>query len=178
MMTIGTGMAWGSNALKDLVQGRGGETGDQHALRDRRWTTFAKKFGWNSTMHGPADQFLGNYVESYIMLGGLGFLSDLMYQAAQSADNGAWGYERFIASLLGPSADLIHLGYEGGVVGKDLLTGASSPSVERSNARALAGDAVRRIPIFGGTRSIASWLTNELAGPPNQKASAGFWGGG
>jgi hypothetical protein len=178
MLTMGTGLGMSANAIKDIVQGRGGDTQDKHALRDRKFSEIAKKFGWDANVHGPADSWLGNYAESFMMLGGLGFISDMLYQAGQSADNGAWGYMHYMEGLLGPSAVAPRLAWEGAVAGKDVLTGASTPAKGRSNERTFVGDMAHRIPVFGGVRSVTSYLTNQLAGPPNKPGGGGAGGAG
>ena len=119
MMTIGTGGGMATNALKDFVQGRGGPTQDKHALRERSFNKLAATIGCNPDIHGPADTFLGNYTEGLMMLGGFGLITDLLYQAAQQADNKDWGYTRYLGDIFGPTAEFANMSWDGFRAGKE-----------------------------------------------------------
>jgi hypothetical protein len=146
-------------SIKDIVQARGGEDEKSHALRDRK---LSNAFG-QLELNEDTDRLLGWYAESLLVAAGLGLLGDMLYNAAEQADNGAYGQMRMVSTILGPSVGLISEGMDvvGGV--SSLITGEEATSRRRQAMRTIAGD----VPVLGGIRSFRE-AAADLAGEPGK----------
>lgn len=177
MLTAGVGMGAIALSAKDIVQSRGGEDQRSNDLRDRRLTTMfpglAEAIGVSET--DATDEVVGWYLQSMMAMGGLGLFGDFFFQAAEQADNGAYGQVRMMSYVLGPSAGLIPAANDiAGGVGEAAF-GGDSPGKIRQAARTIAG----RVPIFGGLAPFREGSADFIGGPKGDgKKTGGFSGGG
>lgn len=182
MLTIGGAMGMGTLLAKDVLQMRGGEDERSAAPRERKLSNLIDDFGLgkpNLNMHingfnVPLDEFLGWYVEGFLMLGGLGAVAELLYNTAAQSDNGAWGMSRTMSYALGPTFDLI------AVSGWNFLSAARDGSPSNAKERTAVRTVIGRTPLIGGNRAAREGLTDAIAGPARSSSSAsrGGHGGG
>jgi hypothetical protein len=162
-------------ALKDIIQSRGeDEDGTPtREVRDRRMTKVMEAFGIKDLEEGdiPLDVFLGWWVEGLMAAGGLGFITDMTYNIAAQADNGAYGFQRTMSSVFGPTVGLASDAFN--VVGGVFDMDEDSNDKERTAARSVAG----RIPILGGQRGFKEGLVEFWAGEKADKGGDGFASG-
>jgi Holliday junction resolvasome RuvABC DNA-binding subunit len=175
MLTIGTGWAMSVNAAKDIVQARGGDDEQSHAVRDRKISKIAEQFGFNPTIHGDVDNFLGWYAEGFMLMGGLGVLADILYQSAQQVDNGAWGFQRTMSTIFGPSVGIASGAFN--VVG-GAAHAAISDDGTNFRERTAAREVAQRIPVLGAIRSPREKAVDLVAGEQASKKSGGSGGFG
>jgi len=172
LATLGPAFGMGTLAVKDIVQQRGGEDGESAELRKRN---IAKTLGHNEKTHGNVDDFLGWYVESMLVMGGLGLMGDVIHSAVSQVDNGAYGQQRMWGTVLGPTFGLGNAGMQ--VVAGAMDEGDNSNAKERSAMREIA----TRIPILGGNRKIRESIVEATAGEPDKGGTGGWtssWGSG
>ena len=165
MMTVGVGLAAGGQAIRDVVAGRNEEadpddTSMWRSIRDRRATRIAQELGFDDAEMDDedADKALGWYVESLMALGALGMVGDMFYQSARSLDNGAFGRERIMSQLFGPTVGTFNSAFqalEGLTDGNE-----ESNSKERMAARAVA----QRVPLLSSQRPLVEDFTTWAAG--------------
>ena len=172
LATLGPAFGMGTLAVKDIVQQRGGEDGESAALRKRN---IAKTLGHNEKTHGNVDDFLGWYVESMLVMGGLGLMGDVIHSAVSQVDNGAYGQQRMWGTVLGPTFGLGNAGMQ--VVAGAMDESDNSNAKERSAMREIA----TRVPILGGNRKIRESIVEATAGEPDKGGTGGWtssWGSG
>jgi hypothetical protein len=181
MFTMGTGLGAASLATRDLIQGRGGDNRDkEHALRERTLTKWLEQFGYKGDIHGPADEFLGWYIEGFMAMGGLGLLGDIIYNTAAQADNGAFGAQRMASVVFGPTVglgfDAYNVVVQGGTAALGNVTGLGGPSnyKERDAMRTITS----RIPVIGGFHTVREAAADTLAGERYSDTKSGGWGSG
>ncbi len=175
-MTIGAGFGMMSLGSKDVAQARGGEDEQSAAFRKRN---LLKSLGFDKSVHGDEDDFAGWYLDGLIQMGGMGLLSNMVYDSAQQLDNGAYGQMRTMSTLFGPSVGLLNSGFNvmagASEVVSDSLGGNTSNSKERQALREVAS----RVPVLGGVKAFREGAVNTGAGQPEGKAkSSSGWGGG
>ena len=161
-LTIGTGLAAGSMAIRDIVQGRGGDdpSKPEHKLKDRRFSKIAENFGIETSLPDTADRILGWYLESLLALGGLGLIGDLLYQTADQLDNGAYGQNRVFSLLFGPSVGVANDTFNVAAGVASAVRGDDSNAKERAAVRS----AVSRVPFVGGLRPVREGAVDAIAG--------------
>ena len=172
LATLGPAFGMGTLAVKDIVQQRGGEDGESAELRKRN---IAKTLGHNEKTHGNVDDFLGWYVESMLVMGGLGLMGDVIHSAVSQVDNGAYGQQRMWGTVLGPTFGLGNAGMQ--VVAGAMDESDNSNAKERSAMREIA----TRVPILGGNRKIRESIVEATAGEPDKGGTGGWtssWGQG
>jgi hypothetical protein len=103
-------------------------------------------------------------------MGGLGLIAEMFYNAGAQADNGAWGRERQLGILFGPSVDLVSLGLKAGSAAKEAAFDDTN-----SDSRAFVRSLFGRAPVAGGNRWLRENLTDLVAGEQASKGSG--WGG-
>ncbi|CAB4159183.1 hypothetical protein UFOVP708_60 [uncultured Caudovirales phage] len=166
LLTVGAGAAAGSLALRDVVAGRneeaGAEGGDWRSVKDRNWSRIAADLGLvekgeTALSNEELDKRLGWYIESLLQLGTLGLVGDMFYQSARQLDNGAFGRERIMSQLFGPSIGTLQSAVQMVAGGVDT---DESNAGERSGARAV----ISRVPVIGQQRPWAEALTDWIAG--------------
>lgn len=171
-LVVGPAMGAASLSIRDILQSRGGEDERSAELRDRRLTN---SFSALKSLDEDADVALGWYMESMLAFGGLGLFADLIYQASEQADNGAFGAARMTSAILGPSIGTIERGvniYSGLF---STLTGDEKSGPKRSAVRST----VSMIPFVGGNRNVRESAADFLApvankGGKSEQPSGGF----
>jgi len=174
-LTVGAGFGMASMASKDVSQVRGGDDDQSAALRNRN---LLKSLGYDKKIHGDENDFAGWYLDGLIQMGGLGLLSNMLYDSAQQLDNGAYGQMRVASTVFGPSVGLFMSGYNVAAGGADALGDAmgneSTNSKERQGIRELAS----RVPVLGGIKGLREGVVDTLAGESEvgQSKSTGSFG--
>ena len=174
-LTIGAGFGMASMASKDVSQVRGGDDDQSAALRNRN---LLKSLGYDKKIHGDENDFAGWYLDGLIQMGGLGLLSNMLYDSAQQLDNGAYGQMRVASTVFGPSVGLFMSGYNvaagGWDAAGDAMGNESTNSKERQGIRELAS----RVPVLGGIKGLREGVVDTLAGESEvgQSKSTGSFG--
>jgi hypothetical protein len=188
LATAGVGMGYASAGVKDIVQSRGGEDNESRELRKRKLTnsplgTMAESmFGLEEGSDN--DQIMGNYLEGMMAIGGLGLFGELLYNTAEQADNGKFGFVRTAGAIFGPAVGTAEDAYDVFVAGP---MGAFDDKAARR--REAVRSVVGRIPIAGGIRGFKEDVVDSIAGEAgsgNKKSASklgfaegsGFSGGG
>jgi hypothetical protein len=162
MAVLSIGPAAGAVALtaKDHLQSRGGE--DEKSAASRIRTTdklegILDYLGYDKYHHGDKHEFLGWYIESSMLMGGLGLLADLFHDAAVQKEHGAYGTLRTVSTILGPTvgtlADAVSAGY-----------GASADAKTNAKDRSAARTVVGRAPFIGGNKYLKESIVDAWAG--------------
>ena len=152
---------------KDIIQQRGGEDERSAEVRKRN---LLKALGYDQKVHGNENDFMGWYVESMMVMGGLGLLGDVIHSAVSQVDNGAYGQQRMWSTVLGPSYGLGNATMQ--VAAGVFDEGDNSNAKERSATREVA----TRIPVLGGNRRFREGVVDALAGEP-ESGNTGGWQG-
>lgn len=128
----------------------------------------ALSMGFDPTLHGTVDGFLGWYIEGLMQLGGLGMVAELLYNSAAQADNGSFGMSRTLSYVLGPSFDTVaNFGFNVMAAGQEGIEDAvSNQPTTNSARRTLTRQLLSRVPLFGGNRKFREGGTDVLAGTP------------
>ena len=176
-LTIGAGFGIASLGTKDVAQARGGDDERSMAFRNRN---MLKSLGYDKKIHGDEDDFAGWYLDGLIQMGGLGLLSNMLYDSAQQLDNGAYGQMRVASTVFGPSVGLFMSGYNvaagaGDALG-DAMGNESTNSKERQGVRSL----LERVPVLGGVKALREGGVDTLVGEGDgaSSKSKSNWGGG
>lgn len=161
----------GASAVKDVVQGRNESTeagvskADFHSIRAHSGLAIAQKLGADVETEEDANTFLGWYIEGVLQAGALGMMSDLLYQSAAAVDNGAWGQQRIMSLIAGPSvgdfASAVNV-LGGAKAGAINMAGYGDDTNFRQ--RQAWREAISRLPFVGGIRSIREASVDALAG--------------
>lgn len=169
LLSIGSAFGAGSMAVKDVVQGKNQEAGDDswRSVRDRRLSKMVQEFGFKdfSMDNDGADLVIGTLAQGFLGIGALGMLGDMMYQSAKSVDNGAFGRERIMSQIAGPTlgtfSDTIQL-LDGARVALKREEGQDTGSSQERNAvRKIA----KRVPFIGNQDPWVETFVNATAGP-------------
>ena len=155
---LGPAFGAGTLAIKDIVQSRGG---DDEKSPEVRMRNLAKTMGYDEKVHGNEQDFMGWYLEGMMQMGGLGLLADILHTTVTQADNGAYGQQRIMSTLLGPTYGLAISGISVGGGAIDAVAGSTeSNAKERTAVREVMG----RVPVLGGVRAIKENVVDALAG--------------
>lgn len=160
-----------ANTVKDVVQGRGGEEGGEHKMRQRLLTDqavigdIAQAAGMDPEDPGILNAILGQYLEGLFMIGGFGLIGDMIHDSAEQLDNGAYGVTRVASKVFGPSVGDFVGAFNvaagaSSAAGDALGTGDGTNSKERQAIREIVG----RIPIVGGVQSVREGAIDAIAG--------------
>lgn len=184
LLLLSAGPAAGAVVMtvKDYAQGRGEEN-----RREPRKRLASEQAGIGDILKAAgvdqnspeADAFLGWYMESFMMMGGLGLLGDMIHDTASQLDNGAFGAQRVASTVFGPSVgDFIGAFNVAAGVGQALPGGDGGNGKVRQAWR----ETVSRVPLVGGQRSWREGIVDTLAGEKAEPGggggeSAGFEGG-
>jgi hypothetical protein len=117
-------------------------------------------------------------------IGGLGLFGELLYNTAEQADNGKFGFVRTAGAIFGPAVGTAEDAYDVFVAGP---MGAFDDKAARR--REAVRSVVGRIPIAGGIRGFKEDVVDSIAGEAgsgNKKSASklgfaegsGFSGGG
>jgi hypothetical protein len=161
LLSVGPAFGMGALTVKDVVQMRGGEENREAALRERSIEGIADRLGFDPSLHGDVDTFMGWYVEGLLLAGGVGLVGDILYGIADQAENGAYGQVRIASLIGGPTVGLGFSAINAYAGVQDAVLGSTD-----SNAKERAGvrEVVGRIPIVGGVRAAREGLTDMIAG--------------
>lgn len=170
LLTVGVGLAGVSQAARDVVGGRNDEAAQENGdegwrmIRDRRWSRIAQELGLMEKDEGMSnetvDKALGWYIESMLGLGTLGLVGDMLYQSAKAIDNGAFGRERIMSQIAGPTFGTFSSALQAVEGGIAALKEDESNAKERSAVRQV----VSRIPLVSSQRPWVEGLTDWVAG--------------
>lgn len=160
MLTVGTGFGAAALSVKDVVQMRGGEDQKSADVRERRLMRIAEEYGWKPDIGPKADVFLGWFVESLMHIGGLGLIANLLYDSAAQTDNGSWGFQRTLSTVMGPTVDLASTAFNTVAGVQSMIFDSEANGKDRVMVRGLSS----RIPIVGGIRSAREGITDATAG--------------
>lgn len=172
-LAFGPAFGMGALAVKDIVQMRGGEDEKSAELRQRN---ILKALGYDEKVHGNANDFLGWYFEGLMTMGGLGLLGDITQSVVSQTDNGAYGFQRILSTVFGPSVGTASAAFNvvAGVKDAALDGTPDSNAKERSAVREMAG----RVPFLGGIRSLREGVVDEVAGEATGRSGGGNRQGG
>ena len=166
LVTLGSGAGMVALGAKDIIQGRGGEENREAALRDRTsQLEIAKKLGFDPSIHGDVDTFIGWWLEGTMAMGGFGLVADIFYNAATQMDNGAYGKMRMMSALAGPIVGDLEMVLDMGAGAQALAIEGGTNSKERQAVRQGFG----RIPILGGITSLKENVVDAVAGEPTSR---------
>jgi len=162
LLTAAPAAGMGSLAVKDIVQGRGGERDDpDFALRERRFSD------WNPLMSEPMDDetidmYAGWVVEGFTHAAGFGLLLEMIHDVVSQTDNGAYGQVRVASTLFGPSVSTGVGAFNVASGGLDALLDRTpdSNSTERRGVRSIA----ERVPVLGGVKPVREMMVDLAAG--------------
>jgi hypothetical protein len=165
LASIGPAFGVATLTAKDIIQMRGGEDDRSPEVRKRN---LLKALGYDKKIHGDEQSFMGWYVESMMVMGGLGLMGDVIHSAVTQADNGAYGQQRMWSTLLGPSFGL----------GNAVMQVGAGIADEKDNSNAKERSAVRevatRIPVLGGNRKVREAIVDATAGEGNSGNTGGW----
>ena len=181
MATAGVGMGYTSVAIKDVVQSRGGEDNESRELRERKLTNAPLIGDMAQAVFGleegsDNDQIMGSYMEGLMAIGGLGLFGELLYNTAEQADNGKFGFVRTAGAIFGPAVGTAEDAYDVFVAGP---MGAFEEKAGRR--REAVRSVIGRVPIAGGIRGFREDVVDAVAGEAgsgSKKRSSKFGGSG
>lgn len=180
LLTVGAGFGTTANAVKDIVQMRGGEENREAAFRERTLEGMAERLGFDPRLHGDVDTFLGWYTEGLLLAGGFGLISDILIGVAEQAENDAYGRTRMMSLFLGPTMGLMFDGAQL-VQGAHHAVFGEDDSVHRERAALRA--AMSRVPVAGGVRAAREGAVDAMVSPMDRgqswrgEFSTGDWRG-
>jgi hypothetical protein len=176
-MLLTIGPLGGALALsaKDVVQQRA-EDDEWVRTRNAAKTPIGQFVGLPES---DASDLYGWYWESAMMVGGLGFLAELMQDLVAQQDNGYFGVSRILSTVLGP---WVSLGVDGYVTFQGLSEGARqaagfSDGSGVGQERAAIRNVVNRIPGLGSNFAAREGIVNAIQ-PEAPKGNGGGGGGG
>lgn len=172
LLIAGPAMGGIAVGTKDIIQGRGGEDNREFALRERKLSeTLTTAFEENEDM----DMLMGWYFDGMMALGGLGLMGELAYDIASQADNGAYGAQRNLETIGGPTVGLFN-------DATTVLQGARSwwdQDDTNGEKRAAVREVVGRVPVLGGVSWAKEGIVDSVAGERSKKGgSKSGWGNG
>ena len=172
LLVAGPAMGGIAVGTKDIIQGRGGEDNREFTLRERKLSeTLTTAFEENEDM----DMLMGWYFDGMIALGGLGLIGELMYDIASQSDNGAYGAQRNLETIGGPTVGLFN-------DATTVLQGARSwwdQDDTNGEKRAAVREVVGRVPVLGGVSWAKEGIVDSVAGERSKKGgSKSGWGNG
>jgi hypothetical protein len=165
LLTLAPAAGMGSLAVKDYVQGRGGEKDNPtHALRERKASdmALASSLMGDSLNDKDVDALAGWYIEGFTHAAGFGLLLEMIHDVLAQTDNGAYGQVRAASTLFGPtvSAGSDVFNATAGAMDALLDRTPDSTSTERAGARSVA----QRIPVLGGIKPVREMMVDLAAG--------------
>ena len=172
LLVAGPAMGGVAVGTKDIIQGRGGEDNREFKLRERKLSeTLTTAFEENEDM----DMLMGWYFDGMMALGGLGLMGELAYDIASQADNGAYGAQRNLETIGGPTVGLFN-------DATTVLQGARSwwdQDDTNGEKRAAVREIVGRVPVLGGVSWAKEGIVDAVAGERSKKGgSKSGWGSG
>ncbi len=164
LLSVGAAAGAGVLAVKDVISARNEEGSDPRSVRDYKLSKMAQEFGVDTAgMDNEAlDVFMGFWANGLLQLGSLGMLGDLVFQSAKQIDNGAYGRERIMSQILGPSygtfSDTIQI--------IEAAQHSLSDNADESNAkeRNATRKVLKRIPVVGQQNQLVNDWVDTFAG--------------
>jgi hypothetical protein len=169
LLSVGAAFGLGAGMVKDTVLGKNSRDNpdNPHSPRTHSISKMMQDLGYKDFDLGApgADVVMGSAVQGLLNLGAMGFVGDLLVQSAKSLDNGAYGRERIMSQIFGPTvgtfSDLIQIA-EGAKKATQREEGQEfGSSEERTAVRKL----VSRIPVAGRVDPWVETFVNATAGP-------------
>jgi hypothetical protein len=90
-------------------------------------------------------------------MGAVGLVGDMLYQSARALDNGAFGRERIMSQIMGPSVGTIQDAVK-------VIAGGLDTDESNADERTMVRTALGRVPVLAGQRSWVEALTDWAAG--------------
>jgi hypothetical protein len=151
-------------AIRDLAQQRG--ENEEATLRHRNINLV---FGGDEKTYGQQDDVMGWYLEGMLAMGGFGLVADLLHTTATSADNGAYGSQRIMSQVFGPSVGTFASAVNvlGGAQDALMDSTPNSNAKERTAVREIA----RRVPVLGAMGAPREAVVDAVAGPSGDDAA-------
>ena len=172
LLVAGPAMGGVAVGAKDIVQGRGGEDNREFDLRERKLSeTLTDAFAENEDL----DMLMGWYFDGMVALGGLGLFGELAYDIASQADNGAYGAQRTLEALGGPTVGLFNDAQTVLQGGRAWWDDRETNGLQRAAVREMVG----RVPVLGGVSWAKEGIVDTVAGVRGAggKKSSGYGGG-
>ena len=176
LLVAGPAFGAGTVAIKDVVQGRGGEDNREFALRDRRLSKGLME-GTDAFEDNPElDRTLGLYFDGMVALGGMGFIGEMMYDIGANADNGAYGTQRTMEGIFGPTLGLFNDASSVLQGARSVYDGDEANGERRTAVREIVG----RVPVLGGVSWAKEAVIDSISGERGKagRPSSGAYGGG
>ena len=172
LLVAGPAMGGVAVGTKDIIQGRGGEDNREFTLRERKLSeTLTAAFEENEDL----DMLMGWYFDGMVALGGLGLVGELFYDIASQTDNGAYGSQRILETLGGPTVGLFNDATTVLQGGRSWWDDKEANGERRAAVREIAG----RVPVLGGVSWAKEGIVDTVAGERGKKGGkSGGWGGG
>jgi len=173
LLVAGPAMGGVAVGAKDIVQGRGGEDNREFELRERKLSeTITGAFEDNEDM----DMLMGWYFDGMVALGGMGLIGELMYDIGSQTDNGAYGAQRTLETIGGPTVGLFNDAQTVLQGGRSWLDGTDANGMRRAATREVVG----RVPVLGGVSWAKEAIVDGIAGERGaggRKKTSGYGGG-
>jgi hypothetical protein len=169
LLSVGAAFGYGGMAAKDVLLGKNMKDNpdDPHSVREVSISKMMQDMGYKDFDLGApgADKIVGGAIQGLLNLGAMGFVGDLMVQSAKSLDNGAFGRERIMSQIFGPTvgtfSDLIQIA-DGARLAAQREDGQETGSSQERNA---VRKIVSRIPVAGRIDPWVDTFVNATAGP-------------
>lgn len=158
-LAAGPALGAAALAIKDVAQARGGEDKRESQVQARN---MLKLMGYEEQIHGNENDFLGWYFESMLAMGGLGLVAETIHSVGVHADNGAYGQQRIMSVLLGPSIGTFSAAVN--VMGGGLDAAFDSTPDSNAKERTAVRELASRVPLLGGVGAFREATTDALAG--------------
>lgn len=163
LLAVAPAFGAASLAIGDVVRGRGGEENKEHELRTRNLANFL-----GGDTQGEEWDILGWYLESLMMIGGAGLFLDMLHKTAQNVDNGAFGAQRVMSLVFGPSAGTFFSATNVLAGGMNLATNANDSNAPE---RTMAREIFARVPILGGVTTLREAAVDTVVGEADPYAN-------
>jgi hypothetical protein len=165
LLTIMPVFGMGVNTVMDVVRGRGGEEGTERRPAERSLSKTLVQLPFfreeddlidGLRNHEDLDAVVGNLLSGFATTAGLGLIASMITDTAQQAENGAYGAQRMMSVVGGPS---VGTAFSAANVVQGILDGNSDSSYpERQAVR----EAVQRVPILGGQRGARESIVDSI----------------
>ena len=119
---------------------------------------------------------MGWYFDGMVALGGMGLIGELMYDIGSQTDNGAYGAQRTLETIGGPTVGLFNDAQTVLQGGRSWLDGTDANGMRRAATREVVG----RVPVLGGVSWAKEAIVDGIAGERGaggRKKTSGYGGG-
>jgi hypothetical protein len=179
MMLLSAAPAFGALVVgaKDLAQARGKDENDKSArqlkVRNLATTPVGEFMGMEAS---DQHDVYGWMWDSMLMVGGLGYLAELLQSTAANADNGYFGLNRTMSTLLGPSYAITTDAYavlQGGLRGTRRAAGFI-PEEELGTVgleRGAINTVLKRVPVLGSQNDARMGIVDSIVPKEDEGAT-------